>query len=97
MYMLYHLHLPIQAGLIKEDPKTTWKIKLYEDANGKKKGDALICYKLEPSVDLAIELLDNSHFRPGCVIQVQKAQFKMKGEIRIMAVWTGAVDRCCHE
>ncbi len=57
-----------------------WKIKLYEDSSGRKKGDALVCYKLDPSVDLAIELLDQSHYRPGCVVTVQKAQFKMKGD-----------------
>ena len=79
--MCHDDYLLKQAGLIKEDPKTQWKIKLYEDSNGKKKGDALVSYKLQPSVDLAIQLLDQSHFRPGNVISVQKAQFKMKGII----------------
>ena len=56
------------------------KIKIYRDRNGKIKGDALVTYYKEPSVQLAVDILDDSQFRessPG-TIKVQVAEFKAK-------------------
>lgn len=39
------------------------RIKLYSDAEGNFKGDALIVFFKPPSVDMAIMLLDDTHFR----------------------------------
>lgn len=39
------------------------RIKLYTDAEGNFKGDALIVFFKAPSVDMAIMLLDDTHFR----------------------------------
>lgn len=41
------------------------RIKLYQDENGKPKGDALIVYFRPESVQLAIQMLDDSDFRLG--------------------------------
>lgn len=41
------------------------RIKMYEDNQGQFKGDALIVYFRPESVDLAVQMLDDSDFRPG--------------------------------
>lgn len=69
-----------KGGVIKKDPITNkYRIKLYTDDQGNRKGDGLVCYLHPDSVSLAIELLDESEIRPGCKIHVQKAEFQMKG------------------
>lgn len=76
-----------KCGIIKEDPDTKkHKIKLYTDKQtGMLKGDALITYLKEPSVDLAIKLLDGAPFRPGDkeLMTVTQAKFEQKGDIFI--------------
>ena len=47
------------------------KIKLYYDVNGQPKGDGLCCYFKVESVQLAIDLLDESELR-GSKLSVQK-------------------------
>ena len=47
------------------------KIKLYYDVNGQPKGDGLCCYFKVESVQLAIDLLDESEVR-GSKLSVQK-------------------------
>ncbi|KAI8913557.1 hypothetical protein EDD86DRAFT_187279 [Gorgonomyces haynaldii] len=71
------------AGVFQLDPITNEpKIKLYKDESGQPKGDALVVYLREESVDLAIELLDESKLRPDepHIIRVQEAEFKEKKE-----------------
>jgi len=41
------------------------RIKMYEDSKGQFKGDALVVYFRPESVDLAVQMLDDSDFRPG--------------------------------
>ena len=47
------------------------KIKLYYDVNGQPKGDGLCCYLKVESVQLAIDLLDESEVR-GSKLSVEK-------------------------
>ncbi|PVU91967.1 hypothetical protein BB561_004106 [Smittium simulii] len=56
------------------------KIKLYRDDNNALKGDALITFFKEPSVNIAVDILDDSNFRytESGKIKVQIAQFQPK-------------------
>ncbi|KAF0989457.1 hypothetical protein HZS_4772, partial [Henneguya salminicola] len=66
-------------GIIMEDPETNkLKIKLYKDSQGKHKGDGLCCYLKPESVDLAINILDDTDMR-GHSINVEPAHFELKG------------------
>ncbi|XP_011146575.1 HIV Tat-specific factor 1 homolog [Harpegnathos saltator] len=68
-----------KCGLIARDEKGRDKIKLYKDAAGEPKGDALCTYIKVESVDLALKILDGSEIR-GKTLSVQRAKFQMKGE-----------------
>ncbi|KAJ3295419.1 hypothetical protein HK104_002682 [Borealophlyctis nickersoniae] len=68
-------------GLLMVDINTGEpRVKLYKDAEGKLKGDALVMYFKEESVPLACNLLDDTDFRLGQAskIRVQPAVFQEK-------------------
>lgn len=55
-----------RCGVIAEEIDSgKQRIKLYHDEEGKFKGDALIIYFRSESVQLAIQLLDDTDFRLG--------------------------------
>lgn len=70
-----------KAGLILEDAKGEPKVKLYNDEAGNFKGEALVVYLKEESVELAIRLLDETELvlggRDG-EMKVAKAVFEKK-------------------
>lgn len=61
------------------------RIKMYEDDKGQFKGDALVVYFRPESVNLAIQMLDDSDFRFGTEgpmgrMRVQAADFSYKSQ-----------------
>lgn len=69
-----------KGGLILQDTMTGRpKVKLYKDADGRPKGDALIVYFRAESVSLAIQLLDDTSLRGDAqLMSVAKASFEYK-------------------
>jgi HIV Tat-specific factor 1 len=62
-----------RCGIIRLDPHTGEKrIKVYTEKDGAKKGDALISYAREESLDLALEHLNESEIKPGFKIHVER-------------------------
>ncbi|PIA18198.1 hypothetical protein COEREDRAFT_80102 [Coemansia reversa NRRL 1564] len=72
-----------QCGALMPDIVTNKpRIKLYCDDKGGLKGDALVTYFKAPSVQLAVDILDDSQFRANSParINVEQAEFKDKPE-----------------
>jgi len=68
-----------KCGILQKEAETAEpKIKIYTDNDGIPKGDSLVSYYRQESVDLAILLLDGTAIRPNIVIKVQKAAFDHK-------------------
>ena len=72
-----------KCGLIRRDQLTDEPcVKLYKDsATGAPKGEGLVSYEKEESVEMAIELLDgDTTMAPGHTLRVTPAEFTQKGE-----------------
>lgn len=68
-----------KAGLLDLDPETLKpKLKIYRTPSGELKGDASVCYARPESVNLAIQILDETPWDENHTIRVQKAQFEAK-------------------
>lgn len=69
-----------KCGILLPNPRTGQPcVKLYRNADGSLKGDALVTYALRPSVDNALALLDGAPFRPPEVtLAVEEASFDHK-------------------
>lgn len=79
-------------GIIAEDLRakargkkgpTSKRIKIYTDIDNKPKGDGVIVYFKQESVDLAVQMMDRAELRPGhpdSVIRVESASYNHKGE-----------------
>lgn len=73
------------CGVIGEDDDGNPRIKLYTGEDGKLKGDALIIYFRPESVQLAVQMLDDTDFRlgeasPAGKLTVKAADFSYKKE-----------------
>ena len=72
-----------KCGLIRRDQLTDEPcVKLYKDnVTGAPKGEGLVSFEKEESVDLAIELLDgDKNMTPGHTLRVSQAEFTQKGD-----------------
>ena len=75
-----------RCGVIAEEiDQGRPRIKIYTDEGGRGKGDALIVYFRAESVDLAVQMLDDTDFRLGEAgtsgkMKVQPADFSYKNQ-----------------
>ena len=70
-----------KVGLLDLDPETMHpKIKLYRTLDGKLKGDASMCYARPESIELALQVLDESPWDEHHTIRVERAKFEAKQE-----------------
>ena len=65
-----------KAGVIKEDVLTgEKKVRLHQDEQGRRKGDATVTYMFPASISLAFTLLDRAEIKPGHAVKVTEATF----------------------
>ncbi|GJD08974.1 HIV Tat-specific factor 1 [Galdieria sulphuraria] len=72
-----------KCGILKVDAYSgKAKVKLYRDKLGYLKGDGVVTYALQPSVENAFKVLDQTEFRfgTGTRIHLEPARFELKGE-----------------
>ena len=82
-----------RVGLLDLDPETLQpKIKLYRKDDGTLKGDASICYARPESVDLALQVLDESPWDQDHILKVERASFQAKKESVTGTTTNGADD-----
>ncbi|CCK72590.1 U2 snRNP complex subunit CUS2 KNAG_0K02270 [Huiozyma naganishii CBS 8797] len=62
-------------GAVRKDHEGDWKCRLYRDAAGELKGDAILFYMNDESVTLAVEMM-NGYAIKGCKINVEVAKFE---------------------
>jgi HIV Tat-specific factor 1 len=68
-----------KVGMLDLDPETLQpKMKLYKNSDGTLKGDASLCYARSESVDLALQVLDESPWDEHHTIRVERAKFEAK-------------------
>jgi HIV Tat-specific factor 1 len=68
-----------KCGVIATNAEGKPKIKLYRTDDGALKGDGSVGYLKPESVQLAIDMLDQTEMKPGCKLTVQAAKFEQKG------------------
>jgi len=70
------------GGVIKKDAETgALKVKMYKDEKGEFKGEVVVTYFMDISVQQAVKLLDESDFRgDGHIIRVTEAKFEPKAD-----------------
>lgn len=65
-----------KCGFLAEDFATRQpKVKVYKDKDGRPKGDGSVTYLKRASVELALQLLDDSELRPGNRVFVAEVRF----------------------
>lgn len=71
-----------KCGVIKLDDERRPRVKVYKSEDGSGKGDGLVTYLKQPSVDLAIQILDGTSLRDGesQKMVISQAKFEQKGK-----------------
>ncbi len=73
------LQFVVKCGMVDLDIRTNKpKLKMYRDAEGNFKGDALCTYVKVESVSLALQILDGAMVGKK-IVKVERAKFEMKG------------------
>ena len=90
-----------KCGIIKEDDERKPRVKVYRDpATGRPKGDGLVTYLREPSVGLALQLLDSTPLRYGLPVSagglcaVREGGAQCWEELRVQQSRGGAAWQC---
>ncbi|KAH8583511.1 RNA recognition family [Cryptosporidium sp. chipmunk genotype I] len=84
-----------RGGVIKIDPATLApKIKLYKDElTSEFSGNALVVYKFEQSIELALKYLDETEIRPGFKVKIEKAVFTESSKPNTVPLSEAEIDK----